>query len=598
MSWVTIDGERVASAVADDFRAMNEEFHRVWGVWLVVTSGTRTSQEQIDVFLSRYVTAGQVSGRYVYDTRWWNGTLYYRVSNAGTVATPGTSNHEENGPIGPRALDIQDTGNDAGILTRGSARSNWFEANSGRWNFNSAGFNFGENWHKEWTGGDPHGGSAAGNDGVKAQQAWLNLTRGESLNPDGVKGPLTTDAFKRYQEFLRAYGYTLEIDGDWGPGTQGAHERYAAEWNAAQNGGVPPFPLAPGRWYGPEAGGDNSISGWHHPSGSGDPGLRQWQARMAERGWTIAADGYYGPMGATEPTGETAGVAKAFQAEKGLVVDGLIGPATWEAAWKAPVTPPVVVPDPPVVTPPDQPAPGPSNNPRNLPTYMPVYPGAAYGLLAPLGDGLRGQKGDPPVTVPVVIDRAIMHHTGTTVDQLDWFSYRNSRSSCPNWFIRPDGTVFEMIPPGRKPALTGPEWNWRSVGWEIQSVDAATWKGTDAQFEAVAQILAWLRSYDGKVLDGAPVDFDLIRQNFINHREALPGSTECPGDWWASQMDALLTRADVIYAEKYAEEEPPVTPPAGAVWITAEEAGELRRLVNENNANANALGAALGSVLR
>lgn len=57
---------------------------------------------------------------------------------------------------------------------------------------------------------------------------------------------------------------------------------------------------------------------------------RQWQAKMAQRGWKIAVDGVYGP--------DSAEVAKAFQREKGLVVDGVVGPATWRATWTAPVT--------------------------------------------------------------------------------------------------------------------------------------------------------------------------------------------------------------------------------------------------------------------
>ncbi|HWH28854.1 MAG TPA: peptidoglycan-binding protein [Mycobacteriales bacterium] len=58
--------------------------------------------------------------------------------------------------------------------------------------------------------------------------------------------------------------------------------------------------------------------------------VRVWQARMAERGWDIQVDGIYGP--------QTARIAAAFQAEKGLVVDGLVGPETWAAAWTAPIT--------------------------------------------------------------------------------------------------------------------------------------------------------------------------------------------------------------------------------------------------------------------
>ena len=57
---------------------------------------------------------------------------------------------------------------------------------------------------------------------------------------------------------------------------------------------------------------------------------RTWQAKMASRGWTIVVDGVFGP--------DSAEIAKKFQREKGLVVDGIVGPATWRATWTAPVS--------------------------------------------------------------------------------------------------------------------------------------------------------------------------------------------------------------------------------------------------------------------
>ncbi|MDK8345415.1 peptidoglycan-binding domain-containing protein [Brevibacterium sp. UMB1308A] len=68
------------------------------------------------------------------------------------------------------------------------------------------------------------------------------------------------------------------------------------------------------------------MSGYH---GNRDH-LKVWQARMKARGWNISADGLYGPR--------TRAVARAFQREKHLPVDGLIGKATWDAAWDARVT--------------------------------------------------------------------------------------------------------------------------------------------------------------------------------------------------------------------------------------------------------------------
>lgn len=80
---------------------------------------------------------------------------------------------------------------------------------------------------------------------------------------------------------------------------------------------APPFPLASDGFFG--SGGTTSGHG-----------LDKYQRQMRNRGWTIAVDGYYGP--------QTADVTKSFQREKGLKVDGLVGPATWRTAWTAKVT--------------------------------------------------------------------------------------------------------------------------------------------------------------------------------------------------------------------------------------------------------------------
>lgn len=95
-------------------------------------------------------------------------------------------------------------------------------------------------------------------------------------------------------------------------------------------GVAPPFPLPPGYYYGPLHGPQESVSNIFRPNPEWRAGLRTWQERMADRGWTITADGMYGP--------QTADVCCRFQGEKRLTVDGLIGPATWRAAWSAPVT--------------------------------------------------------------------------------------------------------------------------------------------------------------------------------------------------------------------------------------------------------------------
>ncbi|RMI28885.1 peptidoglycan-binding protein [Actinomadura harenae] len=59
--------------------------------------------------------------------------------------------------------------------------------------------------------------------------------------------------------------------------------------------------------------------------------VRTWQQQMRARGWHLAVDGAYGAA--------SAAICRSFQQEKHLVVDGVVGPATWKATWAAPVTP-------------------------------------------------------------------------------------------------------------------------------------------------------------------------------------------------------------------------------------------------------------------
>jgi peptidoglycan hydrolase-like protein with peptidoglycan-binding domain len=106
-------------------------------------------------------------------------------------------------------------------------------------------------------------------------------------------------------------------------------------------GGAPGYPLASGYYFGPKDGPNESIScqvpgvDTHYQDD-----FRLWQQRMIDRGWQACftqygADGMYGD---TIDVSEAGQCALQFQAEKGLTVDGLIGPETWAAAWTYPIT--------------------------------------------------------------------------------------------------------------------------------------------------------------------------------------------------------------------------------------------------------------------
>jgi len=91
---------------------------------------------------------------------------------------------------------------------------------------------------------------------------------------------------------------------------------------------APPFPFPSSDYLSQPDG----TSHWHDGHGLGNDSVqvRKWQQQMKNRGWSISVDGIYGP--------QSESVARSFQQEKGLGVDGKVGPQTWAATWNAPVT--------------------------------------------------------------------------------------------------------------------------------------------------------------------------------------------------------------------------------------------------------------------
>lgn len=144
--YIFINGQRLTPWMAYVIRRLDADLHDAFGVHVRVISGIRTYQEQAAIFRLRYVTGGNIRGRRVYDTRTWNGQLWYRIDPLGTVAQPGTSNHEIQG--NNAAVDIQDTGDANGITVKNSARGRWIRAWCKRTGLMVAeGDSFAEGWH-------------------------------------------------------------------------------------------------------------------------------------------------------------------------------------------------------------------------------------------------------------------------------------------------------------------------------------------------------------------------------------------------------------------------------------------------------------------
>lgn len=98
---------------------------------------------------------------------------------------------------------------------------------------------------------------------------------------------------------------------------------------AAPRTGVKPpaFPLPAGHWFGPESSDPHNHSGYYARDRAG---IETWQKRMKDRGWTIKVSGRF--------DAQSSDVARAFQREKGLDDDGLVGAKTWAASWTSAVT--------------------------------------------------------------------------------------------------------------------------------------------------------------------------------------------------------------------------------------------------------------------
>ena len=169
------------------------------------------------------------------------------------------------------------------------------------------------------------------------------------VKPDGVYGPKTRAAVVALQRRLG-----VKPDGYPGPGTYrmvvgtGAPVQVRASRAAGASRPAvaqpvpkaPPFPLPAGFYYGPASGPKQSVSGRSRNTAvpadvveSGgrwySKGLKQWQAQMQSRGWSIKPDGRYGD--------QTEKVTRQFQRNKGLTQDGKIGPSTWTRAYTEPV---------------------------------------------------------------------------------------------------------------------------------------------------------------------------------------------------------------------------------------------------------------------
>lgn len=118
------------------------------------------------------------------------------------------------------------------------------------------------------------------------------------------------------------------------PGDQVKSQRGAILQRASEIlGTAPPPPPAPGQ-RAPMFPGRTLVFENGYPMMHGDD-VHTWQQQMANRGWALAVDGWYGPHSRL--------VCVEFQQDStahawALAIDGMVGPKTWNATWERPVS--------------------------------------------------------------------------------------------------------------------------------------------------------------------------------------------------------------------------------------------------------------------
>jgi len=171
-----------------------------------------------------------------------------------------------------------------------------------------------------------HAGVAAGSRILRLNDSGddvLVLQRALGVEADGEFGPVTRTALIAFQQ-----SHHLLADGEAGPQVWAivlAGKPAPAPAPGPTPSPIKPSPPKPAPPRVPPFPGTLSL----HSTGDA---VRALQRQLVARGWRkVVVDGEFGPA--------TRAVIVAFQNEKGLEVDGVVGQQTWAALWTAPITP-------------------------------------------------------------------------------------------------------------------------------------------------------------------------------------------------------------------------------------------------------------------
>lgn len=111
----------------------------------------------------------------------------------------------------------------------------------------------------------------------------------------------------------------LMKSGDWSGSSSAPHHAAGGTGHTAAAPSATPVPSTPPAHSGP------AFGGTLLELGSENSAVSEWQQQLVALGHSLTVDGSFGA--------HTEEATKAFQGEKGLTQDGIVGEHTWAAAW-------------------------------------------------------------------------------------------------------------------------------------------------------------------------------------------------------------------------------------------------------------------------
>lgn len=186
---------------------------------------------------------------------------------------------------------------------------------SSGWNAVLADANYNTKGHVNYAS-QTHTDPGSGWDWVRYKNLVAGSTSGGGSTPSltwpVVQYGNTGERVRTIQYLLQQWGYSLTVDGSFGPGTLTAVKNFQSSHGLTADGIV----------------GNASWPALTVITQQGDSGakVRAVQSQLNESGYGLVVDGAFGPA--------TYSAVRSFQSAKGLGVDGIVGDNTWsKMAW-------------------------------------------------------------------------------------------------------------------------------------------------------------------------------------------------------------------------------------------------------------------------